>query len=69
MLINEVYIYAPQDPSVGLFSVSLTIDLDGYEVTDEEDLEFVRKTFALCFGTLYDDTVQVVFDFEEVDNG
>jgi hypothetical protein len=61
--INVVYIYAPQDPSVGMRSVSLAIGLNGYET---DDLEFVRSQIAQCFGALYDDTVQVTFDFEWV---
>jgi hypothetical protein len=59
--INKVSIYAPQDPSVGLPSIHIEIDLMGYET---DDLESLREILANCFGQLYDDTVYVDFDFE-----
>lgn len=62
--LNEVDIFAPQDPSVGMFSVSLTIDLQGLEIEHADDLEIIRDELASCFGVIYDDNVQVTFDFE-----
>ena len=62
--LNEVDIFAPQDPSVGMFSVSLTIDLQGLEVEEAEDVEFIRQQLANCFSEIYDDSVRVTFDFE-----
>lgn len=62
--LNEVDIFAPQDPSVGLFSVSLTIDLQGLEVEHSDDIQFIRDELSKCFSAIYDDNVQVTFDFE-----
>lgn len=59
--INEVDIYAPQDPSVGLFSVFFTINLQGLET---DDIEFVRAQLERCFSEIYDDKVKITFDFE-----
>lgn len=36
MIVDKVTIFAPQDPSVGLFPTWITIDFGGYE-TDELD--------------------------------
>ena len=59
--LNEVDIFAPQDPSVGLFSVNLTIDLQGFE---SDDIEFVRESLVKCFSEIYDDSCEITFDFE-----
>jgi hypothetical protein len=60
--VNKVFIHAPQDPSVGLFGVGLTIDMMGYET---DDLEGLRETLAGSFSDIYDDGVRVIFEFEE----
>lgn len=62
---DNVYLYFPQDESVGLASFGINIELPGTgELIDdgeEELLEFIRANLEKCFGEIYDDCPQVSF--------
>jgi hypothetical protein len=60
---SEVCIYAPGDPSVGISSIKLDIDL-GISIDDEEFKEHVKKLLKKCFNEIYDDYVTVMFQDE-----
>lgn len=60
----KVNIYAPGDPSVGIFSINTDIEL-GIEI-ESEDKEWIRKSLIECFSEIYDDIVRVMFQ-DEID--
>jgi hypothetical protein len=76
-LIHKIYVQAPGDPSVGIFSQTLVIQQDGAPdgfvfdlgVLSEEDRRqersFIRDTLRQAFGMLLEDDVRVWFDDEE----
>jgi hypothetical protein len=65
--INEVEVFAPQDPSVGLFACYATVNLHGFEVDDAEELSLLRETLANAFDEIYNDNCTVAFEWENVD--
>jgi len=62
---NEVYVFLPQDPTVGWSSFGITVEvpfLDGwFEEGDDEMIEMVRENLTDCFSRIYDDCAQVYF--------
>ena len=61
----KVNIYFAGDSSVGIFPISIDIDL-GIEIEDE-DREWIRKSLTECFNEIYDNSVKVMFQ-DEIDN-
>jgi hypothetical protein len=62
---SEVCIYAPGDPSVGIPSTTLNIDLN-ISIDDEKFKEYIRELLKNCFNEIYDDCVTVMFQ-DEID--
>ncbi len=70
----KAYIEAPQDPSVGMQSINLTLDLGDWSIrlpdgnADADELERVRAILQSAFVELCDDSgVRVWFDHERQD--
>lgn len=63
-LIKEAYIVLPQDPSVGMFSATMTLS-DINLLMDKKERETFRKELSEMFGELFDDkNCYILFDDE-----
>ena len=60
----KVDIYAPGDPSVGLWPISTVIDLQ-LDVNSDEMREFIREKLKELFSEFWDDNVIITFEDED----
>jgi len=64
VIVEEAYVFAPGDPSVGIPSSSATIDFGGKLTWTPAELEYQRETLRTAFNEVFDDHVEVIFDCE-----
>ena len=63
--VKKFYIESPQDPSVGIFACSAEVNLDGFEVLDEDELSWWKQELQKLFSKGFDDSqVRVYTDAE-----
>lgn len=61
--IKKAYVMVPGDPSVGIFSSTITIDFGSY-TTFTDEVADVKKTLVDAFSDLMGEKIGVMFDYE-----
>lgn len=51
----KLHIYSPQDPSVGLWSISATVEIERFEPNDEEHATEIKEYIREVFSNILDD--------------